>query len=350
MKKKNKTLIFVLHDGIGNSVFEGQVLAPIEKKIKNNSLEKAIFISFEKKLINYKKFKSKNIFFIFLRKYPFLGELSLLPSIWALRKILKQYDNYQIIARGPIAGWLCAKTIDFKMCTHFTIQARGLLAEEYAYAHKDKKNMIKKLVHAIRSWQFKNLEKKIYSIASKLPKTNIEAVSCAMKAHLHKNFKAKISNITVATDDIPDKIEKNKVLQWRAEIRKDLHIAHNAHVYCYNGSVKPWQCPQMVVDFFSSKIKHNNKSFLLVLTQDTQQFEAIMQKANIPKHNYVIKRVAHHNIYNYLAAADYGIIFRKNNIVNWVARPTKILEYNAAGLEIIHNNTVGFLKNQAYKS
>jgi hypothetical protein len=48
-------------------------------------------------------------------------------------------------------------------------------------------------------------------------------------------------------------------------------------------------------------------------------------------------------IYHYLAAADIGIIFRKPHIINWISRPTKILEYQAVGLKIIHNNTVAML-------
>ena len=63
----------------------------------------------------------------------------------------------------------------------------------------------------------------------------------------------------------------------------------------------------------------------------------------INKQNYIIKTVAYSEIYKYLSAADYGIIFREINVLNWISRPTKALEYEAVGLKIIHNNTVKWL-------
>jgi len=48
-------------------------------------------------------------------------------------------------------------------------------------------------------------------------------------------------------------------------------------------------------------------------------------------------------LYVYLAAADYGLLFRHKDIINWVSRPTKMLEYQAVGLKIIHNNTIEWL-------
>ncbi len=80
-----------------------------------------------------------------------------------------------------------------------------------------------------------------------------------------------------------------------------------------------------------------------MLTQDTDYFAALCVKHVLPSHSYHIIFVPHHEIYHYLAAADAGIIFREAHIINWVSRPTKILEYQAVGLKIIHNNTVAML-------
>jgi len=36
------------------------------------------------------------------------------------------------------------------------------------------------------------------------------------------------------------------------------------------------------------------------------------------------------------------MLFREQTIVNWTSRPTKLLEYQAVGLEVVHNNTVAY--------
>ena len=59
--------------------------------------------------------------------------------------------------------------------------------------------------------------------------------------------------------------------------------------------------------------------------------------------SYHITTISHADIYRYLAAADAGIVLRESHPINWVSRPTKILEYQAAGLAIVHNNTIGYI-------
>lgn len=351
-------IIFVLYDGIKNSVFDGQVLKPLENKVNNsqingNHTKKAIIISFEKENISqeYKNQKlkdKKKIELIILKRGPFIGKFKLIQDIFKLKKILKNYKNYNLIARGPLAGLICAKAANFSDLNSFTIQARGLVAQEYKYSG-EKEKPIKKLLNILRYYQFNNLEKNIYKQAHNLPKTKIEAVSFTLKEYLIKSFGAKSEIIYIAQDDIPMKSDKNLIFKWRTEIRNNLNITHDSIVYCYNGSIKAWQCPQEVITFFKSCLENksiNKNIFLLILTQDTQEFENLIKKANIPTDLYLITTVAHQEIYKYLAACDYGIIFREESIVNWVSRPTKILEYESVGLKIIHNNTVGFLENR----
>jgi len=339
MKQKKETLIFVLYDGIKNSVFEGQVLAPLLKKENKN----IAIISFEYKPIS--RDPEEHLKIITLKKYPFLGKFVLISAIAQLKKVLKKYDNYAVIARGPIAGYICAKAINFNACSSFTIQARGLIAQEYQYAHKDHKNILLRFIHKIRYHQYKALEATAYKQNTALPNTTIEAVSNALKTYIVAQFGVNEKNITIAKHDIPQTIDKNLITHWRHKIRTQLQIPFTHTVYCYNGSVKPWQCPDKVIDFFENKLKKDENSFLLILTQDKNQFEKILKQSTIDQKNYVLKTVAHTDIYKYLAACDCGIIFRENNIINWVSRPTKILEYQSVGLKIIHNNTIEILQD-----
>jgi hypothetical protein len=144
--------------------------------------------------------------------------------------------------------------------------------------------------------------------------------------------------------DIPKKISGENIQAWRKQIRKELNIDNQTTVYCYNGSLKPWQCPLETISYFKEELKINNHCFLLVLSQDKSAFENLLKNENIESHHYAILSVPHREIYKYLAASDRGIIFREKNIINWVSRPTKILEYQAVGLPIVHNNTIALLQ------
>ena len=68
-----------------------------------------------------------------------------------------------------------------------------------------------------------------------------------------------------------------------------------------------------------------------------------MNQYDLPPSSYIIKSVQHRMIYNYLAGCDFGLMFREKNIINWTARPTKLLEYQATGIPVIHNNTIALL-------
>jgi len=343
--------IFVIHDGIRNSVFQGQVLQPLLKKVAVNPALHITIVSFEKNIPTQQELDQliphkKQISIIFFKKFPFLGRITLLPAVRQLKKILKQFSSYTITARGPLAGWICMKALKKKCCKTFVVQARGLLAQEYQYVHTHTKNVVKKWWHRLRARQFETVEKKVYSNKN----INFEVVSHDLANYLFKIFGANSEKVTVAAD-LPKKFEPSIIAQWKTEIRKKLNIPEIAHVYCFNGAIKPWQCPQQVISFFSEQLKKNNNVFLLILTQNKKEFQELLSAQKLPEKKYLVMTVAHKDIYQYLAACDTGLLFREAHIINWISRPTKALEYHAVGLDIIHNSTVGWLtKKQKGKS
>jgi len=343
---KPPILIFVLYDGVSNSVFSGQVLQPLLERIKNNPDLSILLISFEKQLSSAQQIikqipPTKNLTMVVLKKYPFLGANSMLPAVGKLKKILQAQPQHNLIARGPLAGWLCMRARNKKNSASLVVQARGLLAEEYRYMTEEEKNPLKRWWRWWQGQQFQKIERIVYGNKNK--NITIESVSPALKTYLVKTFGANPRHISIATQDLPRTYKPSQVALWKKEVRKHLHITNNTQVYCYNGSIKPWQCPEEVVSFFAQEYKKNKNRFLLVLTQNKQAFEQLLHNAPIPSHTYRVLTVTHNKVYQYLAGCDTGIIFRKRSIVNWVARPTKILEYRAVGLSIVHNNTIAWL-------
>ncbi len=338
-----KHLIWIVFDGVAHSVFAGQVLEPATQLCKNNSEQSVTIITFEKSspsddlLVQYNN-KHSNLSVVAMRKLPFLGRVSLWFALLQLKNYLKQFDSYELKARGPLAGWLAYKSLN-DQCEKFTVQARGLLAQEYLYRHGGAKNMLKKLFHL---WRYKELEWIEQAVYGKYIST-IEAVSQAMKKYLIRTFNADPDVIYIAQDDIPKKISVAQRIEWRDWIRSELSIGDNVKVYCYSGSVKAWQKPDELITYFKLQYLEDQKSFLLILTADVALFESKLREYSISEQAYKVITVSYDKMYHYLSAADVGLIFRDKNIVSWVARPVKAMEYQSVGLEVVHNDTVDWL-------
>ncbi len=335
-----KTHLIVLYDSIFNSVFQGQVAAPLIKQLNTSPEISASIVSFERKKITPQQITSlisdPRIHIIVRKKIPFVGTLSLWLAAQQLKTILKKMNPSTITARGPLAGWIVAHATQSNI--PIVVQARGLAGQEYLYAHEPSSWW-----HRLRTRQYEQIEQYVYGTYAAQPQVTVHTVSEALKDYVIKTWQTPTHKITVATHDIPEKISIDLVHNWRISMRKKIGIPKEAYVYVYNGSAHPWQCPEQTVRFFAKKYHENTNSFLLILTQSVEQFLDLLRKTDLPAQAYRVTCVPHADIYHYLAAADAGLLFREKHCINWVSRPTKALEYQAVGLKIIHNNTIEML-------
>jgi len=345
-KLEKHSRIVIIQDSIFNSVFHSQVITPLQLYAEKNPKHHIVIISFEKQSIPYEKqveYIPKSFTFIQLTKKPFMGLWSLSYSISALKKTLSSFARYTIMARGPIAGYVAVRA-QTQNCQQITIQARGLLAEEYGYTNNNNQNLLFKLWHKARQKLYYILERKTYSLATE--NVTFEAVSPALKKYLIDTYNTFPHNITIAHNDIPPSFSHEKKALWHKKIRQKLNINKDTYVYCYNGSAKSWQCPHDILEFFAEKLRKNPKVVLLILSQDTEIFLTLLQQYHISDRYYRVVHVSHDQIFWYLAAADAGLLFREPHIINWISRPTKVLEYRAMQLKIIHNDTVAYLVDE----
>ena len=375
----NQKITFVLYDGITNSVFVSQVLQPILNLLKENNNIEITLVSFEKKRPSNKTLielipAHDRLNFILCRRLPFYGKSSLKLAIYQLKNLFKIIGAHKIISRGPLAGWISLQTVKqilseetfnvkeknsekkYQINTNIKLitQARGLCAEEYRFSTQEnseetfnvKENFIIKKIRKSIYNQFNQIEKEVYRKDSKLSfiKT-IESVSPALKEYLISNFNASKTQITIAKRDLPQNINEKEKQKWRKLTRNKLNIKEDQSVYCYSGSYKPWQCIPEIIEYFCKQYEKNNKSFLLMLSPDKTKLNKFLKKNKIPKTNYAILSVKPGDLYKYMAAGDIGLLFREKDIINWVSRPTKMLEYQASGLKIVHNQTIAWLQN-----
>lgn len=341
------TYVVVVADGLTNSVAASQIIEPLKRYHTAHPEHECFLISFERTLLpSLQQEIKQQLPFATLhihQRLPFLGRWSLYAMVHRLRHILRAYPGYHIVARGPLAGFIALKSMDAR-CTTLTIQARSLLAQEYKMVHPAGSWYHPRTwVHAVRARQLHALEQYVYGVRSSTVPVTIEAVSHALSHYLQKTYGTPATCITIAQDDIPATIALEQIIAWRIQTRQELGIAQEAVIYCYNGSIKPWQCIDQVIAFFIQKIKEDKESLLLILTQDSTAMQAHVTAHQLENSSYRIVSCAHSDIYRYLSAADFGIILRKPHIINWTSRPTKVLEYQAVGLPIIHNNTIAML-------
>lgn len=349
-------VVMVVYDGIENSVFESQVIAPLLVELKENQRLKVTLVSFERtvlpsNLISKKIPIHERLSCVIVKKLPFLGMLSLRPALWQLIKVLRPLGCSELRARGPLAGWLVLRAAE-KMVGHgfipqVTIQARGLAAEEYRYAiERGNRNVVQKIRDAITKKLLYRIEYAVYGyrgIIAQKGKFIIETVSSALCDYLRQNFESG-PWLTIAMRDITPSVDVERVAIWRSKRRDELGIARNAKVYVYSGSFKPWQCADETVVYAADVLSKDPQAFFLVLTGEVEQFKKAIEQACIPTDRYRILCVSSTMLTEYLAAADAGFLLREADVINWVSRPTKMLEYQAVGLKIIHNDTVACLR------
>lgn len=344
-KEQIPILLYLLYDGIENTVFASQVWQPLVKLAQNDPEQKIRLISFERTTIAKINYHHPQIEIICLTRSFFWGKLSL----WIDYQKIKRYcpnTLFTITARGPFAGWISLK-LQNQNCQSLKIQVRGLAAAEYQYVHISS-NLLKHFFYKLRFKQLHKLERSVFE--AKSSRLTLECVSTALKDYILQNFQATTRQIKIAQDDLPDPIEPNLVQMWRKAMRTKLNILPNIKVYCYSGSTAKWQCLDKLISYFKARLKIEPDAKLLILCPKADDFKQILEQAQINPANYAVYTVPHKQIYEYLAAADYGILFRKKDLINFVSRPTKALEYLAVGLPIIHNNTVDWLIQNQKKS
>lgn len=355
----SKKITFILYDEIQNSVFVSQVLKPLLNLLQENNNLEINLVSFERKRPTNQTLMElipahNRLHFILCKKIPFLGKFTLNFAAYQLNKLFKIIKSDEIIARGPLAGYIALKTLNkismsenreqYKINENlnFKIQARGLCAEEYRFTNQNIKETL--IVKKIRSKIYQKLKEVEYQTYKKnsLLKYNktIESVSSALKEYLVSNFHADKNKIEIAKKDIPQSINEIQQIKWREVVRKELNIQRDQPVYCYSGSYKAWQCIPEIIEYFFKQYKKNPKSFLMILSPDIKELKIFLKSKQIPTNNFALINAKPDQLYKYLAASDIGLLFRDRDIINWVSRPTKMLEYQAVGLKIIHNQTI----------
>lgn len=345
MNQTPPVLIMVVTDGSKNSVFTSQVLAPLRQRANQKHYQEIIVVSFEQK-----KWFSSNaqeqavqheddctIRIIYLPRPSLIPLVSSWWCTWQLHQVLQKISTpYHLLCRGALAA-LIAQRARTQQCQQLQVQARGLMAEEY-WLSMQNKSWLYTCITYCRYYHYKSIEWRGYHKAA------IEAVSPALSTYLTQNLKIKPATIDIAAFDFPYPLAAATRQRSRQRIRELLGISPEDIVLVYSGSIAAWQDTDLVYRTCNQWLGSQPQGKILLLTPQPIEFQHALTQyySNTPKFlsHYLIRQVSAEEHIHYLAAGDIGLLVREPHIVNWVSRPTKILEYQAAGLQILHNNTV----------
>lgn len=121
----------------------------------------------------------------------------------------------------------------------------------------------------------------------------------------------------------------------------------NRKVVTYTGSLGTWYLADEMTDLLKAAREKDDSTFALILTQSAPEtiVEKLRRKGFTEK-DFLVKKVPHTEIPEYLSAADTAISFIKPCYSKLSSSPTKIAEYLASGIPIITNRGVGDVAEQ----
>lgn len=340
-------LVCIIDDSVTNSVFEGQIVAPLCSYQQQDPNLSVHIISFERTAVPQEKLNAimpENFGYDIFARYPLMGLTSLRPAIYRTKQVLDSLGSYSILARGPIASYIALNALEQDKCKKLTVQARSLFADEYDFCNVARSSGLTKLMHQWRLNQYYAIEQEGYAPQDVAVPFEVEAVTTALKDYLVENYHADADHITIAQHDIPTTIPVEQRNAWRTQVRDELHIPQDAYVYCYNGSVQLWQDAKSTVALYLEEEKKHPGAYFVAISQNKKEFEQAFKELNVDRERTRLFSVKYADVSKYLCACDTGVLYRVDHVISWVARPVKVLEYQAAGLEVVHNNTVAWVQ------
>jgi hypothetical protein len=124
----------------------------------------------------------------------------------------------------------------------------------------------------------------------------------------------------------------------RDRVRRKLGI-QDRYVLVYAGSLVGYQQAGEMVSLFRELNRLDKKMFFLMVTPYPK--EAVPQFKAVDQNDFTIVSASHHEVNDFLNAADIGLLIRAPHPLNEVASPTKFAEYALTGLFTVCTRNIG---------
>jgi hypothetical protein len=259
---------------------------------------------------------------IVLPMFPKLQNIEKNRLILTLVNLFVKIDK--VVARGPLATHLAQKT--FNKNVSIIYDGRG--------ANKEEEREYNISAGALTYEQVAEYEK------NAILKSEFRiAVSEKLVEYWREEFGYKQYKHTVIPCMLGSNFEKKTInTETITKIRAELGFSEEDIVLVYSGSIAGWQSFEFLQDFLTSQIETNRLIKILFLSKPHKVIETL--SAKFPD-RIKQKWLSENQVYDYLTAGDYGILFRENTVTNKVASPVKFAEYLSAGLSILISENLG---------
>lgn len=180
--------------------------------------------------------------------------------------------------------------------------------------------------------------------------TNLICVSYNMKEHFLMKYPFSSSYNYVIKPILPtnilNKYDPNFSL---SDFRKGLNIEQDDVVILYSGNLQAWQNFDMMIEIINKTMQLNYKYIILTGQKEEAIKRLIERKIDIER--VVVDSVLPTELYKYYSIAHYGFLLRDEHVLNFVAAPTKLIEYLYYGMiPILKYEEVGDHNHYRYES
>lgn len=345
MKKKDRKYIYLNNLDFNGTIFQTQILDWLYL-YKKHKLEFELIQAFHIKYLKKPSFLRKqlagltnctNLFQGAIYLFPSKNFLYLFNTIIILIKILGylfKYHEILVFSRALIGKEinLLRKISPVKII--FFYDARAASAEENKYITIKQQDFTRHNFQIIANAYY--LEYQTILAANK-----IFTVSNVLMNYYINTFaaeKTKFINYPCLSNE--DKFFYDSDV--RLKTRFELGIDEKTLVFIYSGGISnEWHVSKQMFAFFNKMNKCEKNLLFLCLIKNIAEIENVIVQFPALKEKLRIFSVPNNEVYKYLNAADYGILFRENTIMNNVASPTKFAEYILCGLPVLISEGVG---------
>lgn len=345
MKSNSREFVYLNCLKYSGTVYHTQILDWLHLYSQHNVKFKLIQLFQLKEILKPNKIKaqlsgirrSTTLLAGYIVLFPSRRLFSLLNAViifWKLRHVFLRNKEVLIFSRaliGPEIRYLRKIT---KCKLIFIFDARAATAEEKKYiALRQNEYTSKKAdrIGSIYNLEYNTISEadKVFSVSNVLTRYFVSTMNCEY---------SKFFRYPCLSDS--DKFFYDSSL--RKSIRDCLEVHEETVVFIYSGGIiASWHMAEHMFKFFNEILKYNQNVVILMLTKDISVVESYLLKYPKLLSKTISKYVNNNEVFKYLNAADYGILFRENTIMNNVASPTKFAEYMLCGLPVIISEGVG---------
>lgn len=313
------------------SVYESQVLELLKYFILHKKLNVMLMqgysskdekMKLERKISNYPVLAGRILWYRSYPAYPAFESLHL-HSIKKAFLSIPNVNQYVVHVRAEFTGYLVQKAIRRLGCVNkIVIDFRAVVLEELRYKLSSSSvRGLRKMLILLQKKYWKRFYNSFFSARD--CNLVISSVSSAINEYIRERYPQCPYPLTVHPNIAGIQFVYSEV--ERARVRQELGIPEDALVaICATGSNAIWQ-------------------------KDGETIETLIKRGvtviNLSNNKLDIKgcittKIPFAQMPAYLSAADMAVLWREHDFINWSASPSKLSEFAAMGLYIIHNKSI----------